>query len=215
MAFYIPFRVSFYWEEEVEAKSIFIFESCLDSIFALDIIFNFLTAYTDKATDIMITDRKLIAKRYLKGFFLIDLIATIPFGTILQASPMAIANKMGKLGRLPKMIRFAKAARLLKLLRVYKLHEYIQSIEVQYNVHHGISRMIKIVMLIMLVTHLVGCFWFLIGLSGGEGTLNGGWVFRYYLEDSHKATQYVASMYWAFSTLTTVGYGVSTILQMI
>ena len=215
MAFYIPFRVSFYWEEEVEAKSIFIFESCLDSIFALDIIFNFLTAYTDKATDIMITDPKLIAKRYLKGFFLIDLIATIPFGTILQASPMAIANKMGKLGRLPKMIRFAKAARLLKLLRVYKLHEYIQSIEVQYNVHHGISRMIKIVMLIMLVTHLVGCFWFLIGLSGGEGTLNGGWVFRYYLEDSHKATQYVASMYWAFSTLTTVGYGVSTILQMI
>ena len=98
-------------------------------------------------------------------------------------------------------------ARLLKLLRVYKLHEYIQSLEVQYNVHHGISRMIKIVLLIMLVTHLVGCFWFLIGLSGGEGTLNGGWVFRYYLEESHKATQYVASMYWAFSTLTTVGYG--------
>ena len=75
--------------------------------------------------------------------------------------------------------------------------------------------MIKIVMLIMLVTHLVGCFWFLIGLSGGEAALNGGWVFRFHLAESHKATQYVASMYWAFSTLTTVGYGVSTILQMI
>lgn len=65
----------------------------------------------------------------------------------------------------------------------------------------------KITLMIMLVTHVVGCFWFLIGLTGGEGELNGGWVFRYYLETSPKATQYVASMYWAFSTLTTVGYG--------
>jgi len=59
----------------------------------------------------------------------------------------------------------------------------------------------------MLVTHVVGCFWFLVGLTGGEGDLNGGWVFRYHLINSSKSTQYVASMYWAFSTLTTVGYG--------
>lgn len=119
---------------------------------------------------------------------------------------------MGKLGRLPKIIRFAKAARLLKLLRVYKLHEFIMKLEIQYNVHHGISRMVKIVMLILLVTHFVACFWFLIGLSGGE-SLNkemgrdGGWVFRYFLDDKPIPHQYTASMYWAFSTLTTVGYG--------
>ena len=217
MAFYIPYRVCLYWEEDVEARSIFIFESTLDAIFALDIVFNFLTAYTDNATDLVVTAPKKIATRYLKGFFLIDLIATIPFGTILQASPLAIGSKMGKLGRLPKMIRFAKAARLLKLLRVYKLHEFMTKIEVQYNVHHGISRMIKIIMLIMLVTHLVGCFWFLIGLTGGQGEgssidfdddrLDGGWVYRYKYEGKSKREQYTASMYWAFSTLTTVGYG--------
>jgi len=157
---------------------------------------------------ILIIHPKLIAFKYIKGFFLIDLLATIPFGYILTQSPIAIANKLGKLGRLPKMIRFIRAARLLKLLRVYKLREFIMRLEIEYNVHHGISRMIKIVMLIMLVTHLVGCFWFLIGLTGGDGTdLNGGWVYRYYLQLSDKPTQYVASMYWAFSTLTTVGYG--------
>lgn len=62
---------------------------------------------------------------------------------------------MGKLGRLPKMIRFAKAARLLKLLRVYKLHEFIMNVEVKYGVHHGISRMVKIVMLILLVVSIL------------------------------------------------------------
>lgn len=68
-------------------------------------------------------------------------------------------------------------------------------LEVEYNIHHGISRMIKIVMLIMLVTHLVGCFWFLIGLGGDEeDMLNAGWVYRYYLDQSPKAVQYVASV---------------------
>lgn len=106
-------RVCFYWEEEVEATSIFILESVLDAIFALDIIFNFFTAYEDKTTDLLVTNPRLIALRYIKGFFFIDLIATIPFGTILAHSPLTVANKLGKLGRLPKMIRFAKAARLL------------------------------------------------------------------------------------------------------
>ncbi len=157
MAFYIPFRVCFYWEEAVEPRSIFIFESTIDCVFALDIVLNFLTAYTDRTTDVIVTSPKLIAMRYLRGFFLIDLLATIPFGYILTQSPIAIANKLGKLGRLPKLVRFARAARLLKLLRVYKLHEFIMRLEIEYNVHHGISRLIKIVVMILLVTHLVGC----------------------------------------------------------
>ncbi|KAL7551021.1 hypothetical protein ACHAWF_014220 [Thalassiosira exigua] len=206
LAFYIPFRVCFFWEDEEEASSIFIGESVIDLLFAMDIALNFLTAYNDSETGILISHPKLIALRYIKGFFFVDLISTIPFGYILTQSPWAIANKFGKLGRLPKMIRFARAARLLKLLKVYKLQNFIMRLEIEYNVHHGVSRMIKIVMLIMLVTHLVGCFWFLIGLTGGDGDF-GGWVFRYHLVASPKTTQYIASMYWAFSTLTTVGYG--------
>lgn len=113
------YKVCFYWMDEVEARSIFILESTIDSIFAVDIMLNFFTAYSEDG--IIITRPKLIALRYIKGFFFIDLIATIPFGYILTQSPIAMANKLGKLGRLPKMIRFARAARLLKLLRVYKV----------------------------------------------------------------------------------------------
>jgi len=210
LAFYVPYRVCFFWEDNdaEEEESIFIFESIMDLIFLVDIVLNFVTTY--RKQDILITNPRQIALHYLRGYFFIDLIATIPFGYILTSSSLSVANKLGKLGRLPKLIKFVRAARLLKLLRVYRLHEFIVKLEVEYNIHHGYSRMIKIVTLILLVTHMVGCFWFLIGISGGgddSDSLNQGWVYREHLEGSQRWVQYISSMYWAFSTLTTVGYG--------
>eukprot|EP00984_Skeletonema_dohrnii_P027475 scaffold17009_cov78-Skeletonema_dohrnii-CCMP3373.AAC.2 len=212
MAFYIPYRVCFFWEqdENEEEKSIFIFESIIDLFFLVDICLNFVTTYRSKM-DILITSPRQIALHYIKGYFCIDLLATIPFGYILTSSSLGVANKLGKLGRLPKLIKFVRAARLLKLLRVYRLHEFLVKLEVEYNIHHGYSRMIKIVTLILLVTHMVGCFWFLIGITGGgddtTDSLNQGWVYRYHLDSSPRYVQYISAMYWAFSTLTTVGYG--------
>ena len=73
----------------------------------------------------------------MRGFFTVDLLATIPFGYILTASPLAQAGKIGKLGKLPKMIRIIRAVRLLKLLRVYKLQLFILRLETEFNIHHG------------------------------------------------------------------------------
>ena len=212
MAFYIPYRVCFFWEDDndQEEGSILIFESVIDLIFLFDIILNFITTYRDRSSDTLVTNPKQIVLHYLRGYFFIDLIATIPFGYILTSTSFAVANKLGKLGRLPKLIKFVRAARLLKLLRVYRLYDFIVQLEVEYNIHHGYSRMIKIVTLILLVTHMVGCFWFLIGISGGGAdvdSLKQGWVYRYHLHTEARWKQYISAMYWAFSTLTTVGYG--------
>ena len=159
MAFYIPYRVCFFWEQdnEEEDTSIFVFESIIDAIFMVDILLNFFTSYYFDKTASTITSPRRIAWHYLRGYFFIDLIATIPFGYILTSSSFAVANKLGKLGRLPKLVKFVRAARLLKLLRVYRLHDFIIKLEGQYRIHHGYSRMIKIVTLILLVTHMVGC----------------------------------------------------------
>ena len=54
----------------------------IDVFFALDIVFNFRTAYYDKH-GILITDTRQIRKSYLKGFFLIDFLSTVPFDRIL------------------------------------------------------------------------------------------------------------------------------------
>ena len=141
MAFYIPYRVCFFWQQDnYEEHSIFIFESVIDAVFVVDIVFNFFTTYTDAKTSMIVASPKQIALHYLRGYFFIDLIATIPFGYILTSSSFAVTNKVGKLGRLPKLVKFVRAARMLKLLRVYRLHDFVLKLEVKFNVNHGYSR---------------------------------------------------------------------------
>ncbi len=192
----------YYYEETDKSSGIFWFELSVDVAFACDIILNFITAYHDPTQKCMVYSPKKISVKYLKGFFFIDLIATLPISYILDSSSgNAVANKLGKLGRLPRMVRFLRAVRLLKLLRVYKLKDFIVRLETQYNVHHGITRMIKILATVILVTHVTACGWHLVGVSSGDDIFEGGWIYRYSFQDKSKPERYVASLYFAFSTV--------------
>ena len=193
-----------YWEEETTSNAIFWLEMTTEIAFTIDILLNFFTAYYDPKTNMLVVSIKSIAIRYLKGYFFVDALATFPFRFVISNDNLGVAGNIGKLGRLPKMIRFLKAMRLLKLLRVYKLQQYITRLEVEYNIHHGISRLLKIMLMVLLVTHVVGCFWHLVGLSGGINIVNGGWMVRQSFSHKSLVEKYVASLYWAFSTLTTV-----------
>ena len=50
----------------------------VDSMFILDIIITFNSAYIDEA-DQLVTERKKIAVKYLKSWFFVDLISSFPF----------------------------------------------------------------------------------------------------------------------------------------
>ena len=71
---FVPFRVAFF--DEVTGFML-MFETLIDLCFAVDIVLTFFTAY-EKNKSVEVRHSK-IAKQYLKGWFIIDLIATIPF----------------------------------------------------------------------------------------------------------------------------------------
>ena len=70
-AIYIPIRIAFIEEISIEFMVI---EYFIDALFFVDIFVNFVSAYYDENHN-LITDNKEIAKKYLKGWFLIDLLA--------------------------------------------------------------------------------------------------------------------------------------------
>ena len=56
-------------------------ETIIDSLFFCDITLNFITGYIDEMNRLIMNQKK-IAARYLKSWFCIDVIATVPFELI-------------------------------------------------------------------------------------------------------------------------------------
>ncbi len=71
VATFLPYRTAFL--EEVPA-GVTVMEYIIDFLFTCDILVNFLSAYYDEDNSI-VTDSCAIAKKYLKTWFLIDLLA--------------------------------------------------------------------------------------------------------------------------------------------
>lgn len=77
ISIYIPFVIAY----DVETKGTFeYFEVLIDIWFILEIILNFITGYYEKG--VLIMDLPMIAKNYLKGYLLLDILSSFPISFI-------------------------------------------------------------------------------------------------------------------------------------
>jgi hypothetical protein len=110
----VPYRLAFEEAEDTKWKIINIF---VDLCFTLDIPLVFNTAYFDDDFKI-VENRKDIAANYLKGWFIIDLSAVIPFELLL--------GSVGSYNGLVKITRFGKLYKLIKLTRMIRMLKFLK-----------------------------------------------------------------------------------------
>jgi CRP-like cAMP-binding protein len=200
-----PFTISFYDSNSFDMW--FFLDSFIDLCYIADFFINCSTAFVDQDSLIR-TSRKDIVYNYFKGWLLIDLLACIPFGlitTILNQASSKSYNKLVRLFRLrsiPKLFRLSKA---IKLIKTYKTNYLLEKIQIFLNINHSIMRLIATITGIFISLHVAGCFWYLSTMFAINDYET--WVFRHYLEDSDTFTLYTTSVYWAITTVTSVGYG--------
>lgn len=72
----IPINLAF--DLETGSQGWRVYGNIVDILFTVDIFACFNTGFED-ALEEVVTDRKEIAKRYLKGWFTIDVVAVLPF----------------------------------------------------------------------------------------------------------------------------------------
>lgn len=77
----VPFRLAFV---ENESNTWFALYLITDAFFLIDIVLTFFTSINDEKKVHEETNKKIIAKKYLKGWFWVDLIAILPIDYILK-----------------------------------------------------------------------------------------------------------------------------------
>ena len=125
-AIYLPYRLAFLNHVHL---SLLIIETIVDGVFLIDIILSFLTAYYDE-DNILIVDRRKIAKRYLKTWFIIDLIAWYCISYLyflIFSFPVQLFETQNKYSKAVRLLRLPRLYKLLKFLRVIKLLNFIKS----------------------------------------------------------------------------------------
>lgn len=102
-----------------------------DCIFIIDICLNFKTGIVDPNNqDEIILDKKIIAQKYLRGWFVIDLLSSLPFDyAYFIASSSSAQQTLIKASRALRILKLAKLLSLLRLLRVSRLVRYIKRFE--------------------------------------------------------------------------------------
>lgn len=70
----------------------------------------------------MILDSKIIARKYLKSWFLVDFISSLPLDYVF----LGIEGQSYSAGRALRILRLAKLLQLLRLLRISRLVRYVR-----------------------------------------------------------------------------------------
>ncbi|CAI2382508.1 unnamed protein product [Moneuplotes crassus] len=203
-AIVVPYQTAFIDETPL---GMFIFSLFLDFLFILDLGINFISAVElpDDQVDVRF---KAIAMAYIKGWFFIDATACIPFQLVelfISSNSEGGYNKLLRLARLPRLYRLMRILRIFKMSKIFKNNKTFMAIIKIIKMNEGVMKLIKVAMATLLLVHLMTCFWFLFAKFSDFDPDT--WVFRVDIRDSHHWQQYLISCYWAFQTLTTVGFG--------
>jgi len=200
---YVTFRTFF---RLVPTKHYFMYRFSVDIIYIIDIVVEFHTGYGEDFTNNFIFSRDKIASRYLRSWFFLDLIASLPFEFIAYT----VSNSTG-------LQRTFSIISLLKLRKFYRLSELFSLFHISRNLYE----MPRIAMQLLFICHVFACIWnyiattdtfdpVIIGTSKPDDVIiyhPNSWVTDFGFLHAPYVSRYVAALYWAIMTMVTVGYG--------
>ncbi|XP_070069846.1 potassium voltage-gated channel unc-103 isoform X6 [Drosophila takahashii] len=191
----------------------------VDVTFIVDILINFRTTFVN-AQDEVVSHPGRIAVHYLSGWFLIDLVAAVPFDLLLVGSDTDETTTL---------IGLLKTARLLRLVRVArKIDRYSE---------YGAAVLILLMATFILIAHWLACIWYAIGNAEKSiAAKNIGWLnsLAYDIQEPYFdnrtggpsikvkfnfakvnvmvrnnffQSRYITALYFTFTSLTSVGFG--------
>ena len=108
----------------------------------------------------LITDKKEIARRYVSGWFWVDVIVTMPWDQMTQVWVPSI-KQLASVVKFVRLMKIIRLIRLVKLLKLIKDRKKMIHMRTYLKVSNGIERLIISIFSFMLLCHVVACIWIL------------------------------------------------------
>ncbi|KAJ8610385.1 hypothetical protein CTAYLR_003893, partial [Chrysophaeum taylorii] len=180
-------------------------------IFIGDLILQFFMGYYDTTRgNILIKNRHLIAKHYIKSWFLIDLVSSVPVDLL---SALVASDDL-------RWLKLVRVLRLLKLARVWRLKRMHARWEIYavFTMSYATLGIYKLAAMLIIFAHWSACLWGLAASPDIIGKASWSWIKerRLLLRDGDgrplfdrgSALQtYTVSLYYSIYTMTGIGYG--------
>eukprot|EP00118_Oscarella_pearsei_P005056 m.22589 g.22589 ORF g.22589 m.22589 type:complete len:596 (+) comp28364_c0_seq2:538-2325(+) len=202
----LPVVIAFF-SDELSTHWI-VLNSITDVVFLTDVIINFRTGIlTDgRGQELVILNSRTIAIRYLKTWFALDAVASIPFDSISKIfldednhSSLLRASKA------LKALRVTKLLSLLRLLRLSRLKRFLDKWEEAFSMTKALFQILKLVGVMLLLAHWSGCVQFMVPFM--QGFPEDSWVAINHLQDSPVGVRYTWSVFKSLSHMLCIGYG--------
>ncbi|XP_077425301.1 potassium/sodium hyperpolarization-activated cyclic nucleotide-gated channel 3-like [Vanacampus margaritifer] len=203
----IPVGITFFKDEHTPPWIVFNVVS--DTFFLMDLVLNFRTGIVKEDNTEIILDPQKIKIKYLKSWFVVDFISSIPVDYIFLIVETRIDSDFYKTARALRIVRFTKILSLLRLLRLSRLIRYIHQWEevfhMTYDLASAMVRIMNLIGMMLLLCHWDGCLQFLVPML--QDFPPDCWVTRNKMVNDTWGQQYSYALFKAMSHMLCIGYG--------
>lgn len=193
------------------------FDDFVTVAFWMDLVANFFFSYKD-IFGREIDNLRLVVRHYLQGSFFINLVACIPeewvYDVIMACgSSDHVPQNVNQAARQLRLQRVSRLARLIRLTRLAKLQSHSKNNFIQWLSTRKGVRVINLVVGFLWVVHILACGWYICAALHDDPTNT--WVSRRHVDsvgDRHLIDclpweQWLQSMYFILTVVTTIGFG--------
>ena len=203
--FFIPIRTAFPYVQERYLPFWYFLDYFSDGYYLLDIIVQLRISHLEQGC--LVDNWKAMAHYYVfSKRFVLDLLSMLPLGILSISSHLTIYHN------------YSVFLRFIRLVKAYKIRILVERIEGRSD-HPNVIRIVTLVMILMVITHINACLYFFVSTALGYGIGEFPWAYPgtmsnvsvngttmdVVIPNVHMIEQYLNCMHWSTQMLTTIG----------